>query len=237
MSKSKLLILFLIFYTNILYAQEIDTSYTLKFRVKGLKLNNKIFDFDNQKLRQEFTLLGEFPIKYSVEIISNDQSIIKRFENNKWLLVDTIEQFFLMIGDTDEFIIPSFRIEDFNKDGNQDLICWTGTNVNGNEWVQIYLNNPKTKSLIKLINTAERGPLIWDAPEYNKKDSTIHCTRISSNFGLSFESTYKLIGFIAKPLEKEEHDNTNMNPEGKGAIYRYYIGKKGKWKLKQKIKS
>lgn len=237
MSKGKLLILFLIFCTNILNSQEIDTSYTLKFNTKGLIQTNEGYDLNNHILKTEFTLLGDFPTKYSVEIINNNESVIRRFENNKWETVDTIDQMYIEFLDSVDFLIPSFSIEDFNKDGNQDLICWTGTNINGNEWVQIYLNDPKTKSLKILINTAEKDSVIWDAPEYDENDSTIHCTLVSGNFGLSFESKYKLIGFTAIPIEKEEHDNTNMNPEGKGAIYRYYIGKKGKWKLKQKIKS
>jgi len=221
--------------TDSLFAQRPDTTYRLDFNIKAKKLIGGGFELINKNLKKEFTLQGQTPAKYLIEIKNDSISVLSKFENDKWSHTDTISQMFMMVTDTSELLIPSFQVTDFNNDGNQDLICWTGTNVNGNYWVIVYLNNPQKKTLEKLKNTAEES-FIWDAPVYNPKDSSIKCTRASGVYGLSFESTYKLVNYSAIPIEKEESDNTQMNSKGKGGVTRYYIGKDGKWKLKKEIK-
>ncbi|MFZ4398733.1 MAG: XAC2610-related protein [Bacteroidales bacterium] len=225
------LVILILSVNSIVHAQKTDTTYYLEFNAEGLKMSEEGYILNGHKLKKEFLLMGKFPAKYLVEILNNDESVIQKKENDKWQTIDTIEQMFIEVDDSNRISIPNFRIEDFNKDGNQDIICQTGTNVNGNDWVQIYLNDPKTKSLIKLHNSAEDESDTWDAPEYNKKDSTIHCTHVSGNFGYSFESTYKLIRYQAIPIKKFERDNTKMTSSGKGSIKRYFIGNQGKWKL------
>ncbi len=211
---------------NLLIAQQIDTSYQINFKFDTLKINKHSFDWSKNKLRQEFILNGQMQMKYSIEIINYSKSILSVYKNNKWLFVDSIEHMFDL-----GFGLPSFRIMDFNKDGNQDLLCWVLTNVNGNYWQIIYLNDSKTNTLIKLENTSENG-YIWDAPEYDSKDSTIHCMRLSGTFGSSFDSKYKLKNNLAIPLDKTETDNTQVSGiTGKGQIIRDFVGENGKWKL------
>ncbi|AWH84535.1 hypothetical protein HYN59_05120 [Flavobacterium album] len=130
---------------------------------------------------------------------------------------------------------PGFLITDFNNDGDQDLVIYTGADVHGNLETLIFLADRKTKKLVKLQNTAE-GTDVWDTPEYDPKTKTITCNRISGNAGLSFRSRYKLKGFIAEPQTKEVQDRTNVNGEtGKGYSESTYKGKKGKWVLTNKV--
>lgn len=166
--------------------------------------------------------------KYSIEILNDSNSIISEKTDGVWNLIDTLNHIFF-ITDTNELLVPSFHIVDFNNDGNQDLLCWVGTNMNGNQWSEIYLNNATT--LIKLKNTADG---IWASPEYYIEDSTITCEEVAGNFGVFYKSKYKLIGFIAIPIEKHEIDNTEMfYKKGKyiGQITRDYVGKNGEWEI------
>jgi hypothetical protein len=211
--------------------QQCDTSFYLDFKVKAKKNIGGGFDLINKKLRAVFILKGKNNLKYSIEILNDTISILSKFENNKLFFVDSIHQMYLIIDDTNKIFFPTFEITDFNEDGNQDLICWTGTNVNGNRWVSIYLNNSQKKILEKLENTAESG-YIWDDPIYNSKDSTVNCDRGAGAYGLSFESKYRLIGFTATPIEKRESDSRNVNY----TIDKLYNGVNGKWKLKSEIK-
>ena len=215
--------------------QQSDSLFCIKFDVKVKKLKEGGFELLNKKLRAEFILKGKFPSKYSIEIKNDSISILSKYENNKWKCIDTISHMFQII-DTNEIMLPSFKIVDFDNDGNQDLVCWVFTNVNGNGWSIIYLNNPEQKKLCLLWNSAEKNDRIWDSPVYNMKDSTINCILISGTYGLSFESKYKLKNYIAFPIEKQETDYTQLKNDGSGGIDRLYIGKGRKWKLIKQTK-
>jgi len=103
-------------------------------------------------------------------------------------------------------------------------------------WTSVYLNNPD-KNRLEILKTTPDEEDVWCAPNYDAKTKIITSMQVSGNYGYSFTSTYKLQNQIAIPLEKEESDNTQLDSyTGKGGILKYYIGKKGKWKLKQKIK-
>jgi len=232
--KTRFLILILVLIAESLFAQAPDTSFKLDFNVKAKRLIGGGFELTNKKLIKEFTIQGKATAKYRIEIKSDSFSIISKFENNKWLCIDTIKHSFYM-RDTNDLFIPSFYVEDFNKDGNQDLLCWVLSGMSM-VWTMVYLNDPLTKTLEKLKNAAENS-YHWDNPEYNLKDSTIHCARISSNWELSFNSKYKLVNFTAIPLEKDEIDNTQMDYSGKGSVTRHYVGKNGKWELTKEIKN
>ena len=214
-------------------AQNADTTYSLDFKIKAKKVLNVGYVLENKKLRAEFILNEQVVNKYSIEIINDTVSILSRFENGNWQILDSILHTSYFISDSNKLYIPSFEITDFNKDGFQDLTCWVETNMNGNYWIIIYLFNPKTNTLEKLRNTAEQDEWeIWDNPIYNPKDSTIKCICEASIYGLYFESKYKLINLKAVPIEKYEEDRTS----GKYIINRYYKGIQGKWKIIKKEK-
>ncbi len=141
-----------------------------------------------------------------------------------------------LYGDDYYNYVPGFLITDFNHDGDQDLLVYTGADIHGSLEALIFLADRKTKRLVKLQNTAE-GTAIWDTPEYDPKTKIIACNRMGGNAGLSFTSTYKLQGFTAQPVTKDVYDFTSLNGEtGKGYSESTYKGKKGKWVLKAMVK-
>lgn len=215
--------------------QQSDSSFEIEFNVKAAKLKEGGYELLDNKLRAEFNLKGTFLSKYSIEIKNDSISVLYKLENNKWEYFDTIRHMF-QINDTNQILLPAYRIVDFDHDGNQDLVCWVYTNVNGNGWSVIYLNNPTRKKLCLLWNSAENDTRIWDAPQYNVKDSTISCTLLSGAFGLSFESKYKLKDYRAIPIEKQEADYSQLKMDGTGAIERSYTGKGSKWMLIKETK-
>ena len=226
----KLIILFLFLIPILLTAQETDSSYTLEFKTRQKSKPDMDIDWSKENLIKEFELKGKLNSKYSIQILDEDNSILSKFINGKWIVVDTITHS-LEFNDSITIFLPSYTVTDFDKDGNEDLYCFVSSNMNGNSWTIIYLMNQQTNNLQKLNNIAENSDYIWDAPVYNKKDKTIHCTRVSGNFGKSFESVYRLENQIALPLKKYETDNTKMDEKGEGGVKRKYIGKNGKWIL------
>ena len=208
-------------------AQVSDSIYYIDFKVKSKHLDEGGYKIENDKLKSEFTLQEKELSKYSIEILSDSNSVLSKFNDGKWQVFDTIWHGFLQT-DTNEILVPSYWVMDFNKDGYQDFMCWVMTNMNGNRWTQIYLYNPNKNRIEKLNNDAEESDT-WAAPEYNEKDSTIHCTEVSGNYGSSYESEYKLEYFIARPLKKVEIDNMSKNYKGKGGVKRIYKGENGKW--------
>jgi hypothetical protein len=130
------------------------------------------------------------------------------------------------------FLVSNFKIIDFDHDGNEDLLCWVFSNINGNVWTIIYLYDPKQQKLVKLQNTVDHTD-IWNDPEYRLKTSTINCSLYGSAFGNSEESSYKLEkNHSVIPLKK------HIESRSQESVIDYkYVGEKGKWKLKSKIKS
>ncbi len=209
-------------------AQKTDSTYYLDFIIKAKHLSEGSFEVQNKKLYQEFVLTGKKSNKYSIEILNDSNSVLSEYVNGLWKSMDTVHHTFYII-DTNTLLVPSFYVVDFNNDGNQDLLCWTVTNINGNRWTEIYLNDSNT--LIKLENTADG---IWANPEYNKNEGIITCEEVSGNFGVFYTSKYKLKGLKAFPIEKHETDNTEMvlkNGKYVGQIIRDYIGENGGWKI------
>lgn len=153
--------------------------------------------------------------------------------NEAWVALDTL----CNTNDiTYTYHLPQFTVEDFNGDGFADLTVWLMTSVHGNQWMGLYLHNPQMHRLQRLRNTAESpddncGE--WDAPVYIPADSTIHCTTVSSAFGLSYTSIYRLAGMVAIPVSKRETDTRDAYP----IIYRNYVGENGQWKLKDTLAS
>lgn len=123
----------------------------------------------------------------------------------------------------DNVLISSFRIEDFDRDGDEDLLCWLFSNINGNEWTAIYLNDQQQQKLVQLYDHAGHTH-IWDAPEYNPATRIISCEQYGSAYGHSSESSYRLNGLSAMPIEmQEQYRNAQTTSDA------YYTGKDGKW--------
>lgn len=180
----------------------------------------------DNKILHEFELSGDNSIRCALTVIANESVVFSQYINEHWQTIDTLG--YSIFSD----VTPVFKITDFNQDGNEDFMFRSHTNVNGNDWEKIFLNNPSTGQLQKLHTTPDEED-VWSAPEYNPKTKTISCTLVSGNYGLSADYTYRLDGFTAIPLKKVEQDNTQLNAiTGEGAQKRIYIGKNSKWVLK-----
>lgn len=207
----------------------------------GFKLNHPLttedstdiegIDWQKEKLTTTLELKGKIPLTYQIELKNDSTMVLSKSFQDRKEIVDTqnFMPFFWHI--YNGYYYSYFKIIDFDNDNDEDLVCRLFTNVNGNAWTNIWLNDPNTQSLKLLYNTAETSD-IWAAPEYNPEIKNISCTQVSGMFGLDYKSTYRLHNLTAIPLEKEENDNTKLNNyTGKGGVKRFYRGKKGKWKL------
>ena len=171
--------------------------------------------------------------KFKIHIINDSTSILSKLSDSNWIINDTLNINGVYAWDTNKLAFPFFKIVDFNRDGYKDLTCWISTNINGNQWLLIYLYDPQKRQYVKLKNKAESGNWngndIWDNPIYNVKDSTIDCITLAGVYGTSSDSKYKLFKFEAIPLYKKEEDRNSV----KTTIENYYIGKNGYWKLEK----
>lgn len=191
-------------------------------------------DWKKENLTSEFTLKGKNNLRYSININNDSIARLSRFDGEKFIFQENISITDWTISRTENnTIISEFKIIDFNKDGNEDLVCWVGTNVNGNVWTVIYLNIPEKKKLEKLYSAD--GTDIWDAPAYDSKTKIISCELVSGAYGFNSTYTHKLVNYIAIPLERENRNYTSVNAEtGEGAIIETFVGEKGKWKLQNR---
>lgn len=217
-------------------AQENDSITYIKFSHISVSDERDSIVWLNNANTLKFDLKGVLTIKCSLTVLENETVMLSQYNNGQWTVVDTLSYSVFPSNDTD-YITPAFMITDFDKDGNEDFLCWTHTNINGNQWSSVYINDPVTKKLKKLKTTKDEED-VWCAPTFNSRTKIITSTEVSGNYGYSYTSTYKLENQIAVPLEKEVSDNTQLNSTtGKGAVLKLYKGKKGRWKLIQKIKS
>ncbi|KGO88562.1 hypothetical protein Q765_01245 [Flavobacterium rivuli WB 3.3-2 = DSM 21788] len=183
------------------------------------------------KIRYEFDLKGSKSIKCALTINNSANIVFDQFLKHKWQTIDTLT--YNVFAD----VTPALMITDFDSDGNEDFMYWSHTNVNGNMWISIYLNHPDKHKLLKL-ETTPADEDIWCDPTYDPETRIISTRSVSGNYGISAESTYRLVNKVAIPIYKEESDNTKMSSiTGKGGIIKIYNGVKGKWKLKKKVKN
>ena len=210
-------------------------TFTDNFRNIDFLLPENAKDFENiewkkEKIISEFTLNGQTPLKCRITLLNSDESILEQFINNKWVKIGEPGWFENETSyERNESFTNSFSISDFNHDGYEDLICWHLTDVNGNQHTTIYLNDPKTKTLVLLKNADDN---VWSAPDFDKLTDVISCTVVSGIFGVSWESTYSLDGLTAIPLIKKEYDGLKIDVQtGTGRILRTYNGENGKWVL------
>lgn len=218
---------------HVTYSQsEAESIYILFFDLKHPPKGENDIDWEKEKPLAEFTLNGKTPLKYTMVLQNDTIASLHRYENEQWILQEDMkyESYFLYRDENE--LVSHFRIEDFDKDGDEDLLCWIFSNMNGNEWTIVFLNDQENKKLVKLYDTADDTD-IWDRPKYDVQTGIINCTLDGSVYSSSAESSYKLENLTAFPIEKHYQDRTS-------ARYIedfYYIGQNGKWKLQKKTKS
>ena len=216
-----------------LYQTIIDKTRNIEFLLPGKAKSFEGIDWKKEKLNREFVLDGRNPLKFRIALLNDTKALLEQFSNSQWTVKDSLGWFESETSYTaEESFTNSFIITDFNRDGNEDLLCWHLTNVNGNQWMTVYLNDPDSGTLVKLKNTAEEQEFEWVAPEFDKLTDTITCTTASGVYGISYISTYRLDRLQAIPLSKTVYDYSDVgtDPEHKG-IKRTFTGENGKWKL------
>ncbi len=188
--------------------------------------------WEKESPASEVVLEGRSPLKYTVRLENDTIATLYRNEGNKLIFQDTIVHDGRPISYIEgKEIFSEFVTTDFDKDGDQDFLCWIASNVNLNKWTIIYLNDQKQKKLVKLVNNAD-GTDIWAYPQYNEKEKLIECELFSGVYGFQSNYTFRLEGHIAVPVYKEERDSTQVragtDDEG---ITQEFVGKNGQWEL------
>lgn len=213
-----------------LYGDGKYVTFKLRHKANNNKSDSGIY-WNKENLISEFILEGDTPLKYAIKLENDSIAALLAFNNGKWIEEDKIVHDSWPLRRIDgKKIISEFKITDFNKDGNEDLLCWVMSNMNGNVWTIVYLNDPIQQKLVKLWDIADDTD-IWDRPEYETTTGSIHTTLEGSAYSHSAEATYKLEGLIAKPLEKHYQDRSsaiNFRDD-------YYKGNNGKWELTESI--
>jgi hypothetical protein len=222
---NRLLLLFFAALPYCLSAQVINhngekfLAFTMQFPTDTTSLTG--VDWSREHLEATFTLQGKNPLTYQVKPINDTLMEL-------WQLQEHINYFGWALHRWDaNTIISELKITDFDHDGDEDLQCWVTTNVNGNQWTQLFLNDQKQQKLVRLVNTtAPRGDGIWDAPTYDPETGLIHTELYSGAYGVQNEATYQLNGTTAQPLTMEEEDMGNSDY----IVYTTYKGENGTWK-------
>lgn len=204
---------------------------TIAFKVKYPPKDDDIknIDFSKEKPKCEFTLKGKIPLKYCFYLENDSVATIQQFKNNKFQFQENLNyQPFLWHFDNN-LLFSQFKIFDFDSDGDEDVLCWVFSNINGNEWTIVFLNDQSQQKLVRLIDTVEETD-IWARPKFDKKNKIISTERYGSAFGTSEESSYRLENDLSViPLKKHFQDRSEEN-----AYDYFYVGQNGKWKLKSK---
>ncbi|OXA79313.1 hypothetical protein SAMN05444397_105251 [Flavobacterium aquidurense] len=210
---------------------QIDSIRLLSFKINFPPASASVDDIDFTKEKPEcaFELKGKSPLKYSFRLQNDSLVSLYQFKNEEFQFQENLDyQPFLWHFHNDQ-LYSNFKIVDFDNDGDEDLLCWVYSNVNGNEWTIIFINDQIKHKLVRLYNTVEKTD-IWSRPEFDKKTNTINTELYGSAFGISEESSYKLNEDLTlTPLKKHFQDRT-----GKHIINYEYVGKNKKWKLKSK---
>lgn len=213
-----------------LYQTFTDNYRNIDFLLPEKMKDLKSIDWKKEKISREFVLEGQSPVKCRITLVNSDQAVLEQLINDKWIKNGELGWFENETSySRNESFTSSFSITDFNLDGNEDIVCWHLTNVNGNQYTTIYLNDPVAKTLVLLKNADDD---VWSAPDFDKLTDTITCNVVAGMFGVSSESTYRLDGLTAIPLIKKEFDNFKLDIQtGTGRILRTYKGENGKWVL------
>jgi hypothetical protein len=158
----------------IVYDNEMFLEFTLLFHEDSISATG--IDWKKEKLISEFTLSGSRPLRYSLTLKNDTIAILSRYNNRKWELQEEMAYTDWAVSRIEGAqVISEFKITDFDNDGDEDLICWTSTNINGNMWTVIFLNDQRQQKLVKLYNFADDTD-IWNRPEFDIETGIINCT-------------------------------------------------------------
>ncbi len=226
--------LIFIFICNFSFSQiDVDSVQRIVFKINFPSNVSSVeeIDFEKEKPECKFELKGKLPLQYSFHLENDSIASLYQFKNDKFQLVEKLNYQPIFWAFNDNNLISNFKIVDFDNDGDDDLVCWIFSNINGNKWSIIFINDQKQQKLIRLYNAADKTD-IWSKPQFDKQTNTINTELFGSAFGISEESSYKLNADISvTPLKKHLQDRSQKN-----IIDYEYIGKNGKWKLKSKSK-
>jgi hypothetical protein len=158
-----------------IYNDEKFLEFTLHFPEESTSANG--IDWSKEKLFSEFTLAGLRPLQYSIALKNDTIAILSRYDNGKRELQEEMAYTDWAVSRIEEAkVISEFKITDFDNDGDEDLICWTSTNINGNMWTVIFLNDQRQQKLVKLYNLADDTD-IWNRPEFDIETGIINYLR------------------------------------------------------------
>jgi len=182
-------------------------------------------DFGKEQPEAVFTLAGPIPLRYKMRLVNDTLAQLYRF-NNGWQHgedMQYVSSFFERF-ENDNLLHTNFEISDFDKDGDEDLICWVFDTMNGNGWSHIYLNDQETLKLVKLKNIEDEG--YWVLPRYDASTGNIICSEFGSELAPSYIAKYQLNGLEALPINKNCRWHNEDNDE-----YYTFKGSNGEWVL------
>lgn len=215
---------------NVITANDSNTKYPIVFE-KTVPVNDSSdigIDWKVEKPVAEFELAGKNKLTYRFELLNDSIAALSQKVKGNWQEQDKFqfEPWHWIVQDS--LVISNFETKDFDKDGDDDVLCCLFSNINGNEWTLIYLNDGS--KLVKLYDTADDTDQ-WLMPIYKENTKTLHTEMFSSAYGVANTATYRLEGTTAIPLKKEEGDSATDTM----VITHYtYKGENGKWKLTKK---
>lgn len=208
--------------TTIYNEQEI-VLFNLKYSTDTTSVDG--IEWTKERLESEFELKGKNTLRYRIKLVNDSTGELWQYKSGIWDFQELLKFSDWTIRRVDvNKLYSEFRLTDFNQDGNDDLTFCYASNINGNRWTKVFLND--SDKLVSLYNDAE-GSFIWDDPQYNPKTKIINTELYSSAFGIQNTASYKLNGLNATPIEKEETDLTHEEK----ITLTTYKGVNGKWKL------
>ena len=208
--------------TTIYDEQEI-VLFNLKYGTDTTSVDG--IEWKKERLESEFELKGKNTLRYLIKLVNDSIGELWQYKSGSWDFQEqlTFSSWTIRRIDVNK-LYSEFRLTDFNQDGNTDLTFCHASNINGNNWTKVFLNDGNR--LVSLYNTAEES-YIWNDPQYNPKTKAINTELYSGAYGIQNTASYKLTGLIATPIQKEETDLTHQEK----FIITTYKGVKGKWKL------
>lgn len=174
----------------------------------------------------EFTLTGKKPLHYRISFKDQSSFLLSQNINGRYVVQDTL------LCDTNYWqwqenrpVVSSFRITDFDADGNQDLVYVASVGGHGDMLTVIYLNNPKQGKLVLLADINGNSDFLVN-PEYDAKKKLLTTYASGGMHGYSNE-TYKLKNQVAEPIERIEAEFTDESQ----TVERRYKYQNGEWVL------
>jgi hypothetical protein len=175
------------------------------------------------KITQEFILQGS-AAKCRLRVIEKGETVLE--QAGRWRMVDSLPYIVFPLGGN-EYLTPQFQVTDFNQDGREDFVFLPMTNMHGSMSYSIYLQHPDGQlALLKNFAFGYEDENTWPAASYDEATQTISCENPGEVFGVSWEATYRLDGFNAKPLHMHLQQRNTQS-----WIDEYFTGSDGEWTL------